>query len=218
MNNSLKEVIGELEDLFDILNKKYFKNELQRPVITVSPDNTRGAYGWCTTWKAWKTGEVKSFVDMTEEEIKALKDEGFYEINLCAEYLNRSFEEIAGTMLHEMIHLYNVNQGIQDCSRGGTYHNKRFKEAAEAHGLIVEATKKYGYAKTELDEQSKSFIKSLELEKFNLRREKTFKAKKGGKKSSSRKYVCPVCGSIVRATKEVNITCADCDERMIEEQ
>ena len=30
-------------------------------------------------------------------------------------------------------------------------------------------------------------------------------------KPITRKYVCPVCGMIVRATKEVHIKCGDCD-------
>ena len=36
-------------------------------------------------------------------------------------------------------------------------------------------------------------------------------------KSNSRKYVCPCCGMIVRATKEVNVKCGDCDQTMIED-
>ncbi len=67
---SLKPVIEELEDLFSKFNTRFFADKLEKPVITVSPDHTRGAYGWCTGWKAWKAGE----------------DEGHYEINLCAEY------------------------------------------------------------------------------------------------------------------------------------
>lgn len=74
---SLKPVIAELEDLFSKFNTRFFADKLEKPVITVSPDHTREAYGWCTGWKAWKAGE----------------DEGHYEINLCAEYLNRPFEE-----------------------------------------------------------------------------------------------------------------------------
>ena len=35
-------------------------------------------------------------------------------------------------------------------------------------------------------------------------------------KSNSRKYQCPHCKNSVRATKAVNIKCADCDELMIE--
>ena len=81
---SLKPVIEELENLFSKFNARFFADKLEKPVITVSPDHTRGAYGWCTGWKAWKAGE----------------DEGHYEINLCAEYLNRPFEETCGTLIH----------------------------------------------------------------------------------------------------------------------
>ena len=54
---SLKPVIEELENLFSKFNARFFDGGLEKPVITVSPDHTRGAYGWCTGWKAWKAGE-----------------------------------------------------------------------------------------------------------------------------------------------------------------
>ena len=54
---SLKPVIEELENLFSKFNARFFSEKLEKPVITVSPDHTRGAYGWCTGWKAWKAGE-----------------------------------------------------------------------------------------------------------------------------------------------------------------
>lgn len=114
-------------------------------MITVSPDHTRGAYGWCTGWKAWKAGE----------------DEGHYEINLCAEYLNRPFEETCGTLIYEMVHLQNLQDGVQDTSRSGTYHNKKFKETAEAHGLTVEKGEKYGWHKTALSPEALEFVQSL---------------------------------------------------------
>ena len=38
----------------------------------------------------------------------------------------------------------------------------------------------------------------------------------GRRPSSTRKLVCPKCGQSVRATKEVNIICGDCMERMVE--
>ena len=55
---SLKPVIEELENLFSKFNARFFDGGLEKPVITVSPDHTRGAYGWCTGWKAWKAGDV----------------------------------------------------------------------------------------------------------------------------------------------------------------
>lgn len=42
---SLKPVIDELETLFSKFNKAFFEGKLEKPVITVSPDHTRGAYG-----------------------------------------------------------------------------------------------------------------------------------------------------------------------------
>ena len=200
---SLKPVIEELENLFSKFNARFFADKLEKPVITVSPDHTRGAYGWCTGWKAWKAGE----------------DEGHYEINLCAEYLNRPFEETCGTLIHEMVHLQNLQDGVQDTSRSGTYHNKKFKETAEAHGLTVEKGEKYGWHKTALSPEALEFVQSLGKQGVTLVRPRPIGLKgssKGGG-SSSRKYVCPCCGAIIRATKEVRVICADCDCEFQEE-
>lgn len=35
------------------------------------------------------------------------------------------------------------------------------------------------------------------------------------KPSSTRKYQCPKCGNSIRATKDVNILCMDCNEQML---
>ena len=115
---SLKPVIDELETLFSKFNKAFFEGKLEKPVITVSPDHTRGAYGWCTGWKAWQDGT---------------KEGGYYEINLCAEYLNRPFEETCGTLLHEMVHLQNLQDNVQDTSRSGSYV---IRDYAEFQGIM----------------------------------------------------------------------------------
>lgn len=39
---SLKPVIEELENLFSKFNTRFFDGGLEKPVITVSPDHTRG--------------------------------------------------------------------------------------------------------------------------------------------------------------------------------
>lgn len=36
-------------------------------------------------------------------------------------------------------------------------------------------------------------------------------------KQSTRKYVCPMCGTIIRATKEVHVVCGDCEVEFEEE-
>ena len=197
---SLQSVIGKLEELFSKFNAKFFNGELTTPVIAASPDNTRGAFGWCTGWKAWKDADGKN--------------DGYYEINMCAEHLSRPFELVCETLLHEMVHLANLQRGIKDTSRGGTYHNKDFKNAAETIGLTVEKTKS-GWNKTGLTEDLEKYLKTeFGKDGFKLYRERQLKlsAKTSGKKSNSRKYVCPCCGAIIRATKEVNVTCTDCNE------
>lgn len=201
---SLTVVIEKLEKLYSTFNQKFYQGKLIVPVIAVSPDNTKGAYGWCTTWKAWKPA------------LEADIEEGFYEINLCAEHLARPFKEVCATLLHEMVHLWNLQNGVQDCSRGGMYHNKKFKQVAEDHGLLIDKHDKYGWTITKLNEDADKFIDGLNEPGFGLHRSKIPKVKSSSS-SSSRKYVCPGCGLIIRATKEVNIMCGDCNLTLEEE-
>lgn len=205
---SLKVIIQKLEDLFDQFNNRFYDGQVQKPVIAVSPDTTKGAYGWCTTWKAWK--------EKTENEEEQNDALGYYEINLCAEHLARPFTEVCATLLHEMVHLWNLQNEVQDTSRGGTYHNKKFKQVAEEHGLIIDQHPKYGWTLTSLNEEAKEFIEKMNEKGFGIYRSKLPKIK-ASKSSSSRKYVCPCCGLIIRATKEVNVICGDCNVEFEEE-
>jgi hypothetical protein len=165
----------------------------------VSPRANRNSYCRCTGWKAWKVGNDS--------------ESGRCEINITAEYLNRPFEETAGTLLHEMVHLANLQNGIKYTSRGGTYHNKEFKLAAEAHGLTVSKTKS-GWHVTALTGESLEWLRAQFPDDcgFELHRERAPELSKSGRIKSSKKYVCPCCGTVIRATKEVNVTCSDCDE------
>lgn len=205
---SLKVIIQKLEDLFEQFNNRFYDGQVQKPVIAVSPDTTKGAYGWCTTWKAWK--------EKTESEEEQQDAPGYYEINLCAEHLARPFTEVCATLLHEMVHLWNLQNEIQDTSRGGTYHNKKFKQIAEEHGLIIEQHPKYGWTLTSLNDEAKEFIENMNEKGFGIYRSKLPKIK-ASKSSSSRKYVCPCCGLIIRATKEVSVICGDCNVEFEEE-
>jgi len=124
--------------------------------------------------------------------------------------------EICATMLHEMAHLYNLQHGIADVSNNGYYHNKRFKYTAEAHGLIIEKHDKYGWTITTLTQETSAWLaETLGDEAISAARlPEGSGGKKGGSKSKNRsiKYVCPECGTIIRATREVNVGCWDCDE------
>lgn len=114
-------------------------------------------------------------------------------------------------------------------SKGHTYHNKRFKEVAENHGLIVEYDKRIGWSIAKLTDEAKTFVEAnTNKEVFTLTRNRHGAVEKpsdeGGEeedpkpKQSMRKYVCPACGTIIRATKDVNVKCADCDEIFVKEE
>jgi len=202
---TVHEAIFILNNFYDFINERLFNMPEDRPQITIQTKGKMNAYGWFVTSKCWKE-----------------HDKQYYEINICAEYLDRPIRDVAGTMIHEMVHFLNVNIQRQDCSRGGTYHNKVFKEAAESHGLTVTKEGKIGWGRTALNEVGEKLVKDaivngiLPADSISLNRIPLIKAQ-GAKQNHIRKYVCPICGAIIRASKEVNVICEDCDEKFIEE-
>ena len=102
------------------MNDDFFSSQLEMPIITIQ--STPRAYGHYSVSPIWTVnGEEKK-----------------HEINIGACTLDREIEYIITTLVHEMVHMYNNTVlKIQDCSRGGTYHNKQFKATAESVGLIV---------------------------------------------------------------------------------
>ena len=210
---SVAPTIEALERIFDRFNKRFFNSALLKPTITLSQKGTKMAktQGWCTEEKVWVRTRDGQEVDR------------HHEINICPEYLNRPPEEICETLLHEMVHLYNITNGIKDCSSNGQYHNKQFKTSAKAHGLIAEKVRNYGYAKTSLNPEAAELIKRLDLTAFvlyrdSMRKDTTGSSSSQPKQSSTRKYVCPKCGTSIRATKEVNVICGNCKRPFMEDK
>ena len=109
---------NELQNMFNLFNTEYFNNELGQTTV-----NLPAAY--------YNNGESIN--------------NGNRIINLYSEDLERPPEQVIGKLVHEMCHLYNKQHGIRDTSDNGKYHNQRFKEAAEARGLIAEPDINHGY-------------------------------------------------------------------------
>lgn len=199
-----KLVISELHRAFKLFNENLFGGALPEPAILVAPrGNKKLTLGWCTVAKVWKN-------EVTEEER--------YEINLCAEALNRGIYPVMATLLHEMVHLHNLVFEIKDTSRGGTYHNMKFKKVAEEHGLIIEHGEKIGWSLTKLQGTTMDLIDRANFDEavFSFGRREMLSdedKKRKKKKSSVRKYVCPRCGCIIRASKQVKVICGDCYEK-----
>lgn len=213
IQNKSSRVLCSLERAFRLLNEDLFGGQLEMPIITIQ--STPRAYGHYSVHPIWTVnGEEKR-----------------HEINIGAGTLDRDIEYTVATLLHEMCHMYNDTVlNVQDCSRGGMYHNKHFKATAESVGLIVTKSDKYGWAHTEPSDQLIEWILDHDIEEIRINRtEPTGIRVVGGNtaasggltltgsnpNSHSRKYICPCCGNSVRATKQVNVICGDCMVKMI---
>ena len=137
------ETVTYLSKMYDFFNEKLFGGALIKPVITIIPDEKNKAYGWITRDKLWKENE---------------NDEGMYEINLSAQFLNRPISEIASTLIHEMCHQFAKVNDFKDTARSGSFHNKLFRQIAEDHGLNVELNGGRGWAVTTLKESTKRLL------------------------------------------------------------
>lgn len=205
---------GYLEKIFRALNADSFGGELEEPIITIQ--STPGAYGHITVSKVWKR-----------------KDDMRHELNISADYLQRPIEEVVATMIHEMVHLYNEQHEIQDCSRGGTYHNRKFKEEAEKHMLSIEKDERYGWTITKVTDELLQYVMDKDWGDIDMGKGHGFFFRGGAdpktgngthipvevdkpkpKGSNSRKHTCPCCGAIARTTKDIKLMCVACMEVM----
>lgn len=205
LSTSYQKATTELNSHFHKLDVMLFNSELtssmRKTIVTIQTKGKHSAYGWCTSREAWLDEEGTSF-----------------EVNLSAEYLNRPLKEILETLIHEMVHLKNSLDGIQDTSRKGTYHNKRFKSLAESVGLVVEESEKHGYAHTSLSENlEESLSDNFDLRNtIQLARQMPTKGKPA-KKVKSYTYQCPECGQAFKTAKTgLHVMCEDCNETMEE--
>lgn len=128
---SLRRPIAELERLAAEMVLWFKPERLPLPVITIQ-GGRRNALGWFA-WSRWESRDG-AIID---------------EINFVPEYLDRDIFDIAGTLLHELVHLANYTAEIKDCS-SNQYHDAHFRNRAVAVGLSCERFGNYGWAKTGL--------------------------------------------------------------------
>lgn len=210
----MSRAVGQLEKMYNTMNQDFYGGALPTPIITVQ--SKPGTYGHCTTGKVWKR-----------------KEDDTYEMNIAAEVLDCEIEEIIDTLLHEMVHLYCRENGIQEVSRGGKYHNGKFKALAEKCGLLCVKAGQYGWNTqgTGNDKLTEYALEKgwseIKIARGGMIRFPIHTGASGtqsggapvtgGKRpSSTRKLKCPKCGNSCRATKAIRILCMDCNEQMTE--
>lgn len=205
--NTVRNEIEKLEKLFDIFDVHFYGNALRRPVIQYMEDVKKRAYGRMVYYDCW--GNVDNAEDANRE------------LTIFASQITDN-ENVAETMLHEMAHLFALENGIQDVSNNGFYHNTKFKKIAEEHGLICERYKQYGWTATKLNHKSLNFLNehSIEFPQFRFNAmdsvESTDDENEGTSKKGKPKmhtFVCPCCGETVKSKNaELYIRCGECGE------
>ncbi len=202
---TMSEMGAGLMQAFNAINSHFYNGELEKPIITVKEGKKKNAYGWIETSKNWIQGKTER-----------------YEINISCDYIGeRTVTETISTLMHEMAHLYNIQNEIKDTSRAGIYHNTKFKETAEAHGLEISYNEHIGWSIIRLTPDAEKWVdENINIKGFSVYKLTKEKISKGTAKpkQSMRKLVCPNCGLIVRVTKpNVKLLCVECNEKLKEE-
>ena len=202
---TMSEMGAGLMQAFNAINSHFYNGELEKPIITVKEGKKKNAYGWIETSKNWIQGKTER-----------------YEINISCDYIGeRTVAETIATLIHNMAHLYNIQNEIKDTSRAGIYHNTKFKETAETHGLQISYNEHIGWSITRLTPEAEKWVdENINIKGFSVYKLTKEKISKGTAKpkQSMRKLLCPCCGLIVRVTKpNVKLLCVECNEELKEE-
>ena len=115
-------LIGELERCFNHLSEGLFDSRLRTPTFTIQP-------------------EKKVILRFMPES---------YHILVGSEFATASVEGICESLLHEMVHIWNLYKKVVDCT-SNQYHNRKFLDAALHVGLYVLRHKTKGWGVTSFE-------------------------------------------------------------------
>ena len=210
----IAEMINEISKIFKKANAKYFDNSLSEPVIAIVPRHSKGELGYMTINKVWS----QKLPEDTIEPNELIAVETRYELAVIAEGLDRPLKNVVCTIIHEMCHQYNLQNGIKDCS--GKIHNKKFKSLAESCGLIVSKAQPVGWGVTEPSEEFEKEIATWGINEsvFGWYRKIILKATSSGKKKPFYKYTSPNDEKVtIKSKVQVVVTDKDTGECFDEE-
>lgn len=185
---NLSGIVSALESAHAMIQEK---TGAPRATILVTRKTGR-TMGHFTHAKLWKAGE-----------------ESFHEIMISANYFERGARAVLGTLLHETAHSLDLQAGIQGVSGDG-YHNKRFKETAEALGLTITQAKGIGWSVTEVsDECAERWADALALieNALALMADSEQAGKTRGRNKNLKSARCG-CGGVIRLSATVLEKCA----------
>ena len=185
---NLSGIVQALEGAHALIQEK---TGAPRATILVTRKTGR-TMGHFTHAKVWKSGK-----------------DSFQEIMVSANYFERGARAVLGTLLHEVAHSIDLQNGIQGTSGDG-YHNQKFKATAESLGLTITQAKGIGWSVTEVsDACAERWAEALALIENGLAlMADTEQAKKAGGRNKNLKVAECRCGEKIRLSASVLEKCA----------
>lgn len=197
---------NNLQQAFDYFNKELFNSSLPNCLITLQR----------------KKNSLGYFSPMRFEN-KADKSQYTHEIALNpSTFENRTDKQILSTLVHEMCHLWQNEQGN---APRRNYHDKEWSTFMQSIGLMPSDTgkpdgKKTGQRMTHyiitdglFDNTATDFIDSNDTLLFQDRLQDKPKVSKNKNKV---KYACTACDNIAWGKSGMHISCLDCDSDFVE--
>ncbi len=140
-----------------------------------------------------------------------------HEVLVGGEGLQRGPLEVLGTLLHEAAHGLAQARSVQDTSRGGRYHNRRYATLARELGLDVANVKPIGWSATSVPAPTAAgYAGQLEelAAALVLWRRQEHRSGTGTRSRNLLAAACP-CGRRLRVAKatlaEAPILCGACE-------
>ena len=207
-------IISELYKLFDALNEHYWNNELPTVFITLKQgaSKTKSVYGTFYPDSYAKKPDLPEGENLSGgENMEAVCDEVYHEISMGAEFLARPFPNVAATLQHEICHLYAQIHDIKDTSRNGAFHNTKFRDIAEKHGLVIDKDPKNGWSITDYTPGFEKFVTNLNIDYNVFNYFRLIRTEEGTTKATSvKRWICPICAQTINAKKTASLACGNC--------
>jgi hypothetical protein len=123
-------ILKILEDIWDVIRARHGEIPTVVIVIASGTDTKHPRWGHHAPDR-WNT-----------------RDGAHAEVMISGEGLRRDPRDVLATLLHEAAHALADARGIQDTSRQGRYHNKKFAALASELGLDVAENDQHGWSTT----------------------------------------------------------------------
>jgi len=126
------------------------------------------------------------------------------EVLVGGEGLRRGGRDVLGTLVHEAAHGLATARNVADTSRGGRYHNARYRDLARSLGLSCEQAGSFGWTETDVpDGLATRYQTTLDRLDEALVVYRRAESPRRSKRSTNYLPLCCSCGRRIRAAASV---------------